>query len=772
MSPWRSRSTVVTGVFGLGLSVALGAVSEGCNAIAGTGDLHVVTCVGDCDAGSTLVLQKPVPIYAHGIDKVDLLFVVDNSSSMVDKQLELARGIPALVRGLVDPTDTGGASPQPVLDLHVGVITTSLGSHGTSACDPALSTPENDDRGHLLPRSATASGVGYYLEHGSKVPSYGACQTAVAASALGWVFTNDRDPAAGYVGANMAAPLEIAASCIVLSARETGCGYEETWEALYHFLIDPTPYAKASATCTAGAAGDDCGSSSIEVSGVDDELLAQRKSFLRPDSLLAVVVLSDENDASLKPASKNWLPWAMRAQGMLHGFAACAGVPDDFEPETASEYTKLHDVFGCRSCFEDSSDSNCAKDWSGDDHDDRSLRAFAMTQRFGYNFLWSRQRYVDGFLSPEVPGRDAGGVTYPMTNPIYAGGLRSAELVVVAGIVGVPPGLVQTSSGAPKVLDENGWAKLISPDHAIRDPHMIESIVPRKGLVVYAGDRTRDLVNGGDRLLTTPDLQFACIAPRLDPAASFACADVAASASNPLCADAIQTHYGAYPGLRHLRILHDLGAIGVVSSICAPDFGPIVSAIGARVAETLQARCFRVPLSVDSTGNLDAVVYEVFKDETVDGLSRCDFISNGYCTPGGEPCRRPSGPGAPPATPAAATSTMEFLLPYVDAEGHVGESTARALVENGSVYVKDGAGHRRLVCEVKQLAGERVPPAQATACANALDYSPSAVAGGGFCYTTNPSLFAAGCASATGSLRFVGNAKTQVGSDVFISLRR
>ena len=67
-------------------------------------------------------------------------------------------------------------------------------------------------------------------------------------------------------------------------------------------------------------------------------LLEQRAKFLRPDSLLAVVVLSDENDASLKPAGLNWLPWGYGKGQMQRGWAGCDNVPDDFEPETTTDF--------------------------------------------------------------------------------------------------------------------------------------------------------------------------------------------------------------------------------------------------------------------------------------------------------------------------------------------------------------------------------------------------------------------------------------------------
>src|SRR3954471_12448585 len=86
------------------------------------------------------------------IDKVDVLVMVDNSSSMADKQRILADAVPDLIRGLVQPkcvdkktrAPTGvladplkaegqqcaaGSEPAfvPITDMHIGVISSSLG---------------------------------------------------------------------------------------------------------------------------------------------------------------------------------------------------------------------------------------------------------------------------------------------------------------------------------------------------------------------------------------------------------------------------------------------------------------------------------------------------------------------------------------------------------------------------------------------------------------------------------------------------------------------
>ncbi|MGC4064610.1 MAG: hypothetical protein QM784_08190 [Polyangiaceae bacterium] len=91
------------------------------------------------------------------VDKIDLLFMIDNSASMADKQAVLSAAVPQLLRRLttpycVDPTNPN-AEPEetsnptdpcktpgyarefsPVNDIHIGVITSALGDAGGGSC--------------------------------------------------------------------------------------------------------------------------------------------------------------------------------------------------------------------------------------------------------------------------------------------------------------------------------------------------------------------------------------------------------------------------------------------------------------------------------------------------------------------------------------------------------------------------------------------------------------------------------------------------------------
>lgn len=79
----------------------------------------------------------------------------------------------------------------------------------------------------------------------------------------------------------------------MLGVDELGCGYEMPLEATYRFLVDPEPYE---------ALVEEDGL--LVESGVDQAILEQRAAFVRPDSFLGIVLLSDEDDCSLDPMTQ------------------------------------------------------------------------------------------------------------------------------------------------------------------------------------------------------------------------------------------------------------------------------------------------------------------------------------------------------------------------------------------------------------------------------------------------------------------------------------
>ncbi|HEY6459892.1 MAG TPA: hypothetical protein VIY73_07060, partial [Polyangiaceae bacterium] len=124
-------------------------------------------------------------LFSTSIDKdavkrVDLLFMIDNSKSMGDKQAYLASAVPDLLTRLVTPncvsdadgTTVVGVSSNgacasghlefpPVHDMHIAVVTSSLGSLGGDVCAdvapgaPPVPNQQNDDA-QLINRGSVA----------------------------------------------------------------------------------------------------------------------------------------------------------------------------------------------------------------------------------------------------------------------------------------------------------------------------------------------------------------------------------------------------------------------------------------------------------------------------------------------------------------------------------------------------------------------------------------------------------------------------------------
>lgn len=668
-------------------------------------------------------------------DELDLLFVVDGSPGSGFAQAAIAREIPALLQKVtaqgVDP-QTG--QPAGYARVHVAVISSSLGSHGTSLCAPSL-VPHGDDAAHPLPRAS---------------------ESVCTARDLRWSVDRVHDDGAPFQAAAGADALSSAVACAIESVQEDGCSQPAPLEAAYHFLIDPAPYATADVNCTFGVDGDACGNNRIVTSGVDADLLAARKKFLAADSALAVVIVSPHDDASLKPAGMNWLPWALPSGGMQRGWAGCASVPDDFEPETVADFNQLQSKWNCRSCFEDDADANCSVRWPivsrNTDVDARSVRAFEQTRRYGYNFLWGRQRYVDAFTTTQVPGSDG----HAALNPIFAGGWRDRSMIVVQAIAGVPMRLVADGSGEEKLLTEDDWTKLVGPESA-RDPHMIASIGPRPGIPKFDGDRTVDL-NGGDRdIAGGDDLQYACIAPLPALQTTPRCSGDSAS-SDPVCQGTSQVFAPVYPSLRILRVVHGLGYGGMVGSLCH-GVRPALGALADRAMEIRAATCLESDLPNLDDDRVSCVELEAFPDDR--GGATCESL--GLCTPGAAPCR------STPVDAAKAASEMALAITVVRPDGTTQSDPSPARVENGNVYVTGSDRRKHLACELRPLVTPTADADTANACRTDPLF-PAHTTASGWCVSDDPVVIESLCASRPrprSSLRFVGAARPVRHAEMF-----
>src|SRR5690606_26875192 len=111
-----------------------------------------------------------------------------------------------------------------------------------------------------------------------------------------------------------------------------GCGYEGQLEAWVRFLVDPSPYTNiVRQPCSADSSAPACNGPERDADGVpliDETLLRQRAAFLRPDSLVGVVLLTDENDCSMNSTGQSWLVAdRLDTTGTFRGSAACEADP-------------------------------------------------------------------------------------------------------------------------------------------------------------------------------------------------------------------------------------------------------------------------------------------------------------------------------------------------------------------------------------------------------------------------------------------------------------
>jgi hypothetical protein len=622
-------------------------------------------------------------------NKLDLLLMIDNSISMDDKQQLLADAMQHLVERLLHPrclndsgeltgqqSTTAGMCPEgshpeylPFNDIHAAVITSSLGSHGASGTRDVCISVDDDDHARLL--GSIRPGLPSWNQSGF----------------LAWDPQQQLTP----VGIDDSSEFAAALAETVEAAGDKGCGYEAVLEAWYRFLIDPEP--PAAVVVPEGA-------SSAVIQGVDANVLAERAAFLRSDSVLGIVMLSDENDCSIQDGGYGWL--VSRSAPMYRSVSICQSNPNDECCQSCGEQAAKP---GCPPLTED---VECAKGstLTSPGEDDLNLRCYDQKRRFGFDLLYPVQRYIDGLTSPEVLQRSTGDM---VPNPIYmsrnGAGPRSPEQVLLLGIVGVPwqdvsdtpslsgPGLKFLSEDGPLPADR--WDLILgnpaaSPPVAPLDPFMIESAddrttlpnVPRQNPIVPAEelapsastDPQANGINGHESVnVGARDLQTACTFPLLAPIvcdqarfdANEACdcfsedAQYNRAACQPPAGGAatITQYWGtAYPGLRELSVLKGVGGHGIVASACpkSSDLGsaaygyrPAMDALAGRVAKQVGRSC----LSRDANA-------------TADGSTPCKIVTAsaaGACS-----CDPAQGLSVPPA------EIKQALLDELESVGHCG----------------------------------------------------------------------------------------------------
>ena len=409
----------------------------------------------------------------------------------------------------------------------------------------------------------------------------------------------------------------------------------QTLGAPIPILVDPQPPTAVERQGNFSGAerctdeGVDCGTGGVCIGGfcADKTVLAQRQGFLRSDSLVAVVMLTDENDCSIRDDGQGWLV-TQQASGLPRASSACKTDPNDPCCTSCGAPASA----GCPSHAED---PECSKN-SGlytapEDH--VNLRCWQQKQRFGVDFLYPLTRYLSALRDPTIQDRSG----KPAPNPLYStgGGVsRDPSLIFLAGIVGVPWQAIATDASQPpgaalkyKSARDIDWPQITPTTGAPPlDPHMLESVSPRPGLATFGAGAGSDPIHGHDWDVAAAfpgqgpgDLQFACTFPLATPRPCGAgqsgcdCNAAGVNGKSPLCFDGTQytnqqLHAKAYPGLRQLELLRDFGDNSIVASICpkeaadtqSPSFGysPAVDAIVDRFKEVIGGTCITRPIQV------------------------------------------------------------------------------------------------------------------------------------------------------------------------------
>jgi hypothetical protein len=441
------------------------------SAVVSAATIALTACTGHLSPTGTQPEStvRPTPTGSGTVNalsnKIDLLVDVTNTADMGVMQQYLAAAIPDLIGRLTNPNcidettnattgpSTNGSCPAgsriefpPVRDMHIGVVSSSLGGRLGDACSPTAMalTPfqnlsaHNDDQAHLLNRSLTYSADGSSATEGTVADASPVPQDQF----LYWYPVTPLNSAPPGPGTPIIDSMQLESDFVSLigGAGVYGCGLASQIESWYRFLIQPDPYASLVAV-----------DGKANWSGVDAVILQQRHDFLRADSLVVVLVLSERNDREIdvRSLSQQGFHWMATTFDPPRGTSECNTNPAD--PKCIS----------CAQLARGQSDPNCAmgpysspNDWGMD----LALRTVHTKAKYGVDPQFPIQRYVNGLTSSTVPDRLG---EYPVdsngnlasnyvglndcTNPLFAGVLPDGTKTDAKSLCELAPG----TTGSP-----------------------------------------------------------------------------------------------------------------------------------------------------------------------------------------------------------------------------------------------------------------------------------------------------------------------------------
>ncbi|MBW2277822.1 MAG: hypothetical protein JRF63_10040, partial [Deltaproteobacteria bacterium] len=318
------RSTHTTTATTLLCAALLALMLSGC----GKSDFYRWGGTG-ADAGDSDVNPDWNSLY----EAVDILLVVDDSESMDEEQVNFGTSQFTLINGLVNPLPTSGLISG-LDDVRVAVISTDMGmSWGGNPYEDGDGWP-----GSELPCTAIGdNGAFKSYTAGKQIMIKNnviACDSSNDQCPTGWVCSGIGDDGVG----TCAAPLdETTIDCPWLSGD---------WAQTPAATEVPNPYVATQVACLTSLGTQGCGFEQHLESAERALTRLDQLDFVRDEALLAVIMVSDEDDCSLETNSFYYAP-EIQNMPQVEVNIACGEHP---------EY--LYPINGYRQAFLDIKDYN------------------------------------------------------------------------------------------------------------------------------------------------------------------------------------------------------------------------------------------------------------------------------------------------------------------------------------------------------------------------------------------------------------------------------
>jgi len=269
--------------------------------------------------GPCTVSGVSLEVPQSGVDKVDLLFMIDNSGSMAEEQKKLAAVLPGLVTvlttGFRQPPTMPGQKPDfpPVKSLHIGVVSSDMGvnlapaadSCGAASFNPVAPDPSNPAVRTNPPINGERISTKVFGDDGQMNISTAVAVAGISARPPETPFTTPvsvvvpPDPSCGTgpqlnpgqrfidftAGVSDANAVAKQFGCIAKLGKN-GCGLEQQLESALKAVTPSTSTVTPFFSRGTKGHGDN-----------------DNRGFLREDAILAVILVTDEEDCSIPDES-------------------------------------------------------------------------------------------------------------------------------------------------------------------------------------------------------------------------------------------------------------------------------------------------------------------------------------------------------------------------------------------------------------------------------------------------------------------------------------